>query len=693
METHELLLIFPVGWVPTYPYLALPVLKGYLNTKGIESKIYDDNINFYQTILTKQFFDLVKARKVNWEIKDKYLIPLFEKIDEYKSILQRKDSVKSYEEYQIATNIINNILDFYGREFNLKMSLQYIDCEDYSIGVEGVLNQMLEEDSLIKIYMQRNISFFEEMKNVKRIGFSVTSKFQLVSSLCYCRSLRKEGYKGLLFLGGNYVSRVANHKKEILKQILEYVDFIILYEGEQIIEKFLKNVPIEQIPNIIYKRGNDIVVNPYKDLGYKEAICPDFNGFFLSDYILPELILPLYTSVNCYNNCYFCNISGFQNKNYRQLEIHNVINNIKALKERYNANIFYFVDQTFRISRMIEFAKNLIEKNLSIMWICETRMDRVLYKDEIEVLKKSGCIKLQIGLESYNQRILNLMNKNIKLKDIKDSVQNLIEQNLAFHLFCMYGYPGESIEEIKNTLSYIRSIESECMNNGNEYFSYGLSKFQLEKGSYISLNPQEFGLSLLEENKLDLSLLLHYENERDELVIDREYDKRFELAEAINIDEIDIVCIKYGVKKKINQIEKYEIKTISYNNIVYEIAWDQINNEFVWREITWENTFQDIWKAYHTEEIQIVESNYKVYVNKRFTFIQQKDKKNNSQIIFLDQYSKEYIRGNIYAFILWGQCKNGNYVRTICENNSNIPKVKELVYKMIKLKLLIIAFE
>ena len=654
MDDDRILLIFPIGWVPTYPYLALPLLKGYLNTKNVKVEIFDDNLNFYQTILSKSFFEFVKRRRTEWNITEKYFFHLYKNIDTYKEILQGKVEVNSYKGYQVAVNVINNMLEMYGRIFNLKISLHNIDCNDYALGLDLILEQMMHEDSLLINYLEINNSVFEKMENARKIGFSITSKFQLISALCYSKLLRKKGYEGMIFLGGNYISRIALHKEKILNQVLNEVNCIILYEGESIIEKIARDRPLQHIPNIIYKKGETIVRTSYDNIKIEETVCPDFDGFILSEYMLPELILPIYSSINCYNNCYFCNISGFQDKKYKQFNLRHIVDHMERLKQKYNANIFYFVDQTFSISRMIEFANILIERSIGITWLCDTRIDRILNKDEIIFLKESGCIKLQIGLESYNQRVLNLMNKNVQLENITESVQNLVECGLAFHLFCMYGYPGETKNEIKNTLSYIRLIEKQCTAHGSQYFSYGLSKFQLEKGSYISFHPEKFGLNLLEENKNDASLILHYENEEDALNFNHAYDKTFELAEAIGIDELDLVCIRRGIGKEGDEVKDYEIKLLTKDHTGFEVVWKQVENVFIWRQTNWMYTFHDLWISYHLEAYcidkkQIEENNYKIYTNKRFSYICQKDR----TIIFYDLFSNGFIRGNIYSVLIW----------------------------------------
>ena len=106
MDDDRILLIFPIGWVPTYPYLALPLLKGYLNTKNVKVEIFDDNLNFYQTILSKSFFEFVKRRRTEWNITEKYFFHLYKNIDTYKEILQGKVEVNSYKGYQVAEAMV-----------------------------------------------------------------------------------------------------------------------------------------------------------------------------------------------------------------------------------------------------------------------------------------------------------------------------------------------------------------------------------------------------------------------------------------------------------------------------------------------------------------------------------------------------------------------------------------------------------
>ena len=63
------MLVFPPGWSPVGPYLALPVLKAYLKEKkGIDVCIRDLNVLFYDELLSKESIlaALEKAKTAKW---------------------------------------------------------------------------------------------------------------------------------------------------------------------------------------------------------------------------------------------------------------------------------------------------------------------------------------------------------------------------------------------------------------------------------------------------------------------------------------------------------------------------------------------------------------------------------------------------------------------------------------------------
>jgi len=89
------------------------------------------------------------------------------------------------------------------------------------------------------------------------------------------------------------------------------------------------------------------------------------------------------------------------------------------LKEKYNIDGIYFREDNFIANkkRTKEFCKSV--KSLNIKWKCEARVNN-LTEDVVKMIAEAGCKALYIGVESGNQRVLNLMQKDIKVEEDED---------------------------------------------------------------------------------------------------------------------------------------------------------------------------------------------------------------------------------------------------------------------------------
>ncbi len=136
----------------------------------------------------------------------------------------------------------------------------------------------------------------------------------------------------------------------------------------------------------------------------------------------------------------------------------------------------------------------------------------------------SGCRRIQFGLESYNDRILNLMNKGIQTHAIDKIVKNCLEVGIALNLFIILGFPSETISEMYSAINYALDIVKLSLTNYKIISSVDFSKFQLCKDSPIYKNPIKFGINVIEnENKLDL--IADYSNKNnnvDNILLDAE---------------------------------------------------------------------------------------------------------------------------------------------------------------------------
>ena len=138
------------------------------------------------------------------------------------------------------------------------------------------------------------------------------------------------------------------------------------------------------------------------------------------------------------------------------------------------------------------------------------RFENALDGDLLEKMSKSGCQKLVLGLESYNQRILDLMKKGIRTDVVKRILDECLNAGISFHLYTIVGFPTETEKEAMETLDFV--LRKEYLSSRG--FSCLPSLFGMEKDSPITQNPDEYKLgSLMSPKNEDLGLGYFYEVE------------------------------------------------------------------------------------------------------------------------------------------------------------------------------------
>ena len=86
-----------------------------------------------------------------------------------------------------------------------------------------------------------------------------------------------------------------------------------MYDGEEPLARLLEALDsgddnLDCVPNLCHAKGGKIYKNHRIEQTFINDTVPDFDGFALSKYFMPELILPVYSSRQCFNHCAFCTI-------------------------------------------------------------------------------------------------------------------------------------------------------------------------------------------------------------------------------------------------------------------------------------------------------------------------------------------------------------------------------------------------
>lgn len=163
------------------------------------------------------------------------------------------------------------------------------------------------------------------------------------------------------------------------------------------------------------------------------------------------------TQRGCPYTCKWCSTAVY-GQSYRRRPASQVAQELAMLKEEYNPDAIWFVDDVFTVSHkwLTEFHKEVIAQDAIIPFECITRAER-LTDEVLQQLKEIGCYRIWIGAESGSQKIVDAMDRRVDINVVKKAIQKTNDLGMETGTFIMVGYPGEDETDINQTISYLKA--------------------------------------------------------------------------------------------------------------------------------------------------------------------------------------------------------------------------------------------
>ena len=344
---------------------------------------------------------------------------------------------------------------------HLNVDVRIIDCVNQMMGIQPLLGLIAQAKPDIIGFTV----YSHDLKNIKIISAYVKEH---ISRSIY------------ILIGGPHPSVAPRHACEYLPDI----DFAFKGEAEKgfaaLIEYFLKkqgsqgqkvHEDLFRIPGLIYRdaRGS-FMINPqcYIDdldvLGFPAWNLINPRNYFKTChgvFYKNDAFVPIFTSRGCPQQCAFCAGHNIMGRKVRRRSVAHVVAEIKWLKSEFGIKEFHILDDNFTSDRVyvIAFCNALLDSELGIYWSCPNgvRIDS-LDEEMLDVMRSSGCYALFVGIESGSQRVLDSMNKNLRLSQIKDTVVLIKRKGFKVTGFFILGYPGETEEEMRRTIQFSKSL-------------------------------------------------------------------------------------------------------------------------------------------------------------------------------------------------------------------------------------------
>lgn len=277
------------------------------------------------------------------------------------------------------------------------------------------------------------------------VGISVLTP-KLMSAAKVATLVKKYDRNIFVFVGGEHVTV---RPQDMLKQ---QADCVIRGEGEQATIDLVSQLEKGTKPNEVVQ---GIPVKNLDSLPWPALDClKDISSYRPVDLGL------MMDARGCPFNCHFCNLATIWGHRVRYHSLDRVIAEIVWRQKTYQANNFSFRNGTFTVDRkrVVEFCRRLLTEEIKIEWECLSRVDTI-DEELLQVMKRSGCRNIRIGIESGSEDILRYLNKQITLKEIRKAAKILHQSGLGWSTYFMIGVPIETEETIKATLDLIAEID------------------------------------------------------------------------------------------------------------------------------------------------------------------------------------------------------------------------------------------
>jgi len=221
-------------------------------------------------------------------------------------------------------------------------------------------------------------------------------------------------------------------------EALEHADAVVVGEAEGIWPKVLEDLQKGALQQI-YRN-----ISP-PDLS---GLTPDRSIFKKKRYAPIGLVQ---FSRGCRFNCDFCSVRAVTSGRVRYRPVGDVIAEIEASRRRF----ILFVDDNITAdpSRAKELFQALIP--LRIRWGTQISMDFVDDPELLPLMVKSGCVCLQIGLESLNTKTLRQMRKGwSRAEDYAEKLAIIRRHGIPVYGMFVFGYDEDRAEDIDRTADF-----------------------------------------------------------------------------------------------------------------------------------------------------------------------------------------------------------------------------------------------
>jgi anaerobic magnesium-protoporphyrin IX monomethyl ester cyclase len=206
------------------------------------------------------------------------------------------------------------------------------------------------------------------------------------------------------------------------------------------------------------------------------------------------------TARGCPYRCRWCSHQVF-GMSHRRRDPVLVVDEVEWLLKRYSPDMVWVADDVFTIHHgwIRSYAAEMRRRGLHIPFECISRADR-LNEEMTDLLAELGCFRIWIGSESGSQRILDAMERGVKVEQVQQAVELCRARGIQSGMFLMWGYEDEQMPDIEATIQHVKRSQPDIFFTTVAYPIKGTPYYERTKDRLIQ--PQSWAQSSDRELKI-----------------------------------------------------------------------------------------------------------------------------------------------------------------------------------------------
>lgn len=516
---HKLALIYPPSCDPTAPYLAIPMLTGFLRSHGRTVIPIDANIEAWDDLLTpdrlqavadrleRRLAELEQRKSLShreqlqygslWRARgDAAAVP--SGILEAKAIL--RDPVRFFDPLSYGAAVAT--IEAAQRAISAAYGPLQVDFTSYRtpfslLTMADVQADAEQRDPFAEYVEQTLVPRLVEEK-IDVVGLSACFPGQLQIAYAFAYRLKAALPHLHITAGGpGFTQLFIRLKGARLRYALGPLDSAVVFEGEHTLLRLLESLdagsPLRDVPNLVLRdeAGGASYQSGHGMEDLRALPAPDFDGLPLSRYLSPQLVLPYDPTRGCYwGRCTFCHygLAEVGTAAYRERTVEAAVSHLSALSHKYGTRYFYLSQDSVAPKTLLKFAEALVDHDPPLRWATDLKPERYLTQERAEVLRRGGAVACALGVESAAPRVLKLIDKGQPIDVVRDVIDRLADSSIAVEAMCFTDFPTETRDEALSTLRFLQEEQDDVA-------LFIVGRFGLTHGARVAQEPSSFGLS------------------------------------------------------------------------------------------------------------------------------------------------------------------------------------------------------